>query len=174
MALRRRLRTARPGHPRSGVRNRAAMPSKRPSPTPQRLHDLHHIPLRQQVLGVAAAGDDLAVDLDRDAAGGEALGGEEVGEGAGGGEGEGGAVESDVHGRIVGGRDGPPWPLGRQPGPLAGADLSRGRLRETMPPPSGAVFRRRRFSRVSISSFTFPGVGLCRPIVGPRGPSAIF
>lgn len=82
-----------------------------PSAPPQRLHDLHHIPLRQQVLGVAAAGDDLAVDFDRDATGGEALGGEEVDEGAGGGEGKGAAVESDVHGRIVGGEGGSPGPF---------------------------------------------------------------
>ena len=60
--------------------------------------DLDHVAVGEDVLGVTAAGDDLAVDLHRDPASGESLRGQQIGQGAGGGEGEGGAVEPDIHG----------------------------------------------------------------------------
>ena len=55
------------------------------SPTPQRMHDLDHIAIGEQAFGMASARNDLAVDLHRDPAFGQALGDQQVGEGAGGG-----------------------------------------------------------------------------------------
>ena len=71
------------------------------SPAAQRLHDLDDVAFRQLMLAVVAAGHDPTIHFYRYPAIGQALGDEQVGDGAVGGEGEGGAVQSDIHERIV-------------------------------------------------------------------------
>lgn len=73
----------------------------RASATTQRMDDLDDIPIRDDMGSVTAARDDLAVHFHGDPAFGQALGGEQFGEGAGGGQGEQIAVESDIHAGIV-------------------------------------------------------------------------
>lgn len=65
------------------------------------MDDFHHVAIGKGVVGMAAARDDLAVHLHGDPAFGQALGGEQFGDGAGGGQGERVAIESDVHAGIV-------------------------------------------------------------------------
>jgi hypothetical protein len=65
------------------------------------MHDFDHVAIGEQVFGMAAAGDDLAVHLHSDPALDQALGDQQVGEGGGGVQGEELAVESDIHPRIV-------------------------------------------------------------------------
>ncbi len=143
----------------------------------ERLHDLDAVPLGEEVFAVSTTGNDVAVDLDRHPAAGEALGGQKVGEGAGGWEGERGAVESDIHGWIVGGLSGPDGaPKGGGRGGAGGpaAHLSRAGLRETMPRPSGAVSQERRGCPIFFAFSPVREWDPCRSIVGPSGPSAIF
>ncbi|MNI48224.1 hypothetical protein D3C73_1027800 [compost metagenome] len=65
------------------------------------MHDLHNIALGQDMLGMTAAADDLAVDLHRHPALQQLLGRKQVQKGRRSGQGAGFAIELDVHGAIV-------------------------------------------------------------------------
>jgi hypothetical protein len=83
---------------------RAAVPRKRQaSPTTERMHDLDDVALLQDMRGVAAARDDLAIDLHRDPALGQAFVFEQGGEGGPWRDLAGLAIELDVHAAIVAG-----------------------------------------------------------------------
>src|SRR5690606_19158447 len=86
---------------------REAAPRKRAcSPPSQRVHDLDPVAGGEHALGVLAARDDLAVDLDGDAALGQVLVLEQGGQGGLVGQRQGLPVEDDVHARIVAARRG--------------------------------------------------------------------
>ncbi|KAG1239011.1 hypothetical protein G6F68_018727 [Rhizopus microsporus] len=67
----------------------------------QRVHDLHHVALGQDMLAMAAAADDLAVDLHRHPALQQLLGLKQIVKGRRSGQGTGFAIELDVHRRVV-------------------------------------------------------------------------
>ena len=71
------------------------------SATAERVDHFHLVPFAESMGGVLAARDDGAVDLDRDAAVGQAFPAEQIGDGGGRCEGARGTVEQDVHGAIV-------------------------------------------------------------------------
>ena len=71
------------------------------SATAERVDHFHLVPFAERMGGVLAARDDGAVDLDRDAAVGQAFPTEQIGDGGGRCEGARGTVEQDVHGAIV-------------------------------------------------------------------------
>ena len=76
-------------------------PGRKASAAAEGVDDLHGIAFRQPMFGMAATRNDLAVDLHRHPAIGQALGDEQFGERAGGGQGERLAVQSDIHVLIV-------------------------------------------------------------------------
>ena len=65
------------------------------------MHDLDHIAIREDAIGMTASGHDFAIHLDRHPALGQTLGGEQIGKGTSNGEGERFAVQSDIHPWIV-------------------------------------------------------------------------
>jgi len=65
------------------------------------MDDFDHVAVGEGAVGVAAAGDDVAVDLDRDPAAGQALGVEQGGQRAGGVENQWVAIEADAQGGSV-------------------------------------------------------------------------
>ena len=86
-----------------GAAHRIVRPAQRTgcSAATQRMHDFHPVAVGDRMRVVAAARHDLAVDLDRDAAAGKALVGEQLGDRAIAFEGEILAIESDMHDAIV-------------------------------------------------------------------------
>lgn len=79
-----------------------------PSAAAEGVDDLDPVAVRQPVFGMAPTRNDLAVHFHRHPTLGQALGNQQLGEGAGGGKGEWLAVESDIHPRLSPGAPGLP------------------------------------------------------------------